>query len=231
MDEQIDPHIAAFTRKKPEHKPAPELPAELAPEEEPRNVVFLWVLIVIAILFVAVIMVRTVYHPGPPVNKVTYNKFEFTQLSDNFWEFQWQKGNAVYNVPLHYNPTELNNVTVTGQLDAAFGMRQEVYIAIDPSNRTDLQYEGLAVGEIGLNLIKAFQVDLKPACTRNETATCFTRPVVNCENDPDKSIIIVREGAGPTVIQDGSCVIVRGKDMGLLQAADRLLFKFYKIMD
>jgi hypothetical protein len=227
MVEQIDPTIAS----KIEHHEHPVKRYEPDPDHEPKTRMLIWFVLAVALLFVIVMMLRTVYNPAPPEKKVMYNGFEFVQLVDGFWQFRWQKGNEVYNVPLRYNPAQLDNVTVVGSLDPRFATRPEVYVAVDPSNASDQQYVGLGVGETGLNLLKAFNVNLVAACTRNETDACTVRPIVSCEKDSDKSIIVIREGDGPTVIHEGSCIIVRGDKMDLLQSVDRLLYRFYGVMD
>ncbi|MEK6823188.1 MAG: hypothetical protein AABY13_05135 [Nanoarchaeota archaeon] len=226
MNKQLDPTIARAINP-PKEPPRPE-PVHV--ENEPTVKVLLWVIVVLGVLFMAILMIRSVYNPAPPVNKVNYNEWEFIQLPDRFWEFQWQKGTAVYNIPLRYNPTELGNVSITGALDPRFGARKDVYIAVDPSNQTNQQYVALGVGELSLNLMKVFGVDLIAACTRNETASCADRAVVSCERDTNKSIIIIREGKGPSVTQAGNCITVQGEKLDLLQAVDRLLYKFYNVM-
>lgn len=226
MRKELDPFIAA--RLAPKAQPLPA--AEIAPEQEPKTTFLIWLVVLIGVVFVAIIMMRSVYDPGPPVNKVVYQEFEFVQLPDHFWEFEWQQGDAIYHIPLRYNPLQLDNVTVTGDIDSRFGERPELYLAVDPSNKTDQQFVALGVGEMGLNLLKVFGVELRPSCTRNETAACWERPIMTCEMDVDKSIIVIREGPGPTVIQNYNCIIVQGEKLELLQAVDRLLFKFYGIM-
>lgn len=226
MTRSIDPLIDAMIGKEPAKQPAP--PVE--DEKEPNTTVLVWSLVIIGVIVAAILLFRSVYTPPEEVVKVDYNNYEFIRLPDEFWEFRWQKDDAVYHVPLRYNPTQLGNVTVTGYINNGFGRRRSVHIAVDPTNRTDLQYLSLGTAELSLNLLKAFGVNIVASCTRNETSSCMERPVVDCD-DKNISVIIVREAPGPTVDMRGDCIVVQGENMGLLQAVDRLLFTFYGIMD
>ena len=225
MAKHIDPIIQSMTA--PDPKPVPKY--EPHQEDEPNANLLIWFLIVLGIVFIGIVLLRSVYNPAPPVTTVMYNEWEFTQLQDGFWQFKWQNDNAEYFIPLRYNPTQLGNVSVIGTLSPSFGSRRNVYIAVDPSTEKDQAYVALGVGEIGLNLIKVFSVNLIPSCTRNETLSCTTRPIVNCQS-VNKSVIIIREGPGPIVNQTGDCIVVQGKQLELLQAVDRLLYKFYKVI-
>jgi len=188
----------------------------------------IWMLIIMAIGAVIGIMLSSVYRfNSVPDNKVAYNEFVFERTYDGFWKFAWQDAGEIYSIPMRYNPTQLGNVTIRGSFSPGFGQRP-VYMTVDPQENASYQYVGLAMAELGLGLKKVLQVELLPACTRNVTA-CQNTTIVRC-GDPEKSVIVIREGPGPIVDIQGDCVIIQGDRFGMLQAVDRLLYKLYRVM-
>jgi len=227
MSKQLDPTIAAMTREHTPHKPVPEPHAE----DEPGARVLIWTLVVIGVLFVAIILFRSAFVTTPKAETVTYNNFEFTQLPDTFWQFRWQREDAIFHVPLRYNPLQLENVTVKGTLSPSFGNRRDVYVTIDPSNQSTREHIALAAAELTINLGKVFGVNVVPACTRNDSYPCNVYETVTCQNPGERSVIYLQEAPGPAVEQRGDCIVVRGERWDIVQAVDRILYKFYKVMD
>jgi hypothetical protein len=224
----IDPRIVGAIRNAGHpHKKDPAPP--IAPGSEPKTYALIIAIVVIAVLLAAVLMVRTVWNPQPKAETITYNQFVFTHLADGFWQFDWQWSNNIYHVPLRYNPLQLGNVTVSGGLAGTFGNRTEFYLAIDPSTEYNQQYVGLAGAELSLNLAKAFGVKVVASCTVNETDSCQYRPVMNCDSE-NASVVVLHEGPGPSVTYAGDCITIQGNQFELVQAVDRLLYKFYGVM-
>ena len=186
-------------------------------------------IVLIFVVLAGVLMVKSVWNPAPKATTVTYNEFVFTQQTDGFWQFDWQKDNNIYHVPLRYNPLQVGNVTESGTLASTFGTRRNVYVAIDPAMENNQQYVGVAAAELSLNLLKAFGVDVVAACTVNDTEPCQSRPIMNC-NSTGHSVVVVREGPGPSITYDGDCITVQAQQLELVQAVDRLLYKFYWVM-
>jgi hypothetical protein len=174
-------------------------------------------------------MVKSVWNPKPKAETINYNQYVFTQQQDGFWQFDWQRNNTVYHVPLRYNPTQLGNVTEGGKLSRQFGNQGTVYVAVDPSTEFNQQYVGVAAAELSLNLLKSFEVNVVAGCTVNETESCQSRPIINC-NTTDLSVVVVHEGPGPILTYQGDCITVQATQFELIQAVDRLLYKFYGVM-
>lgn len=214
------------------HSSAGNAPS-VAPEREPGTILLVTAIALVIIGVIAVLMVRSAWvTPVTPADPdvLIYNEFEFVKQSDGFWKFNWTNNGNVYGVPLRYNPTQVENVTVTGRINPQFGADGEVYVAIDPSMEANQQYVGLGAAELSISLMRVFGVKLIAACTVNETESCNIRPIRNCSDIRD-SVIIVREGQGPSVTFDNKCVTIQGKELDIVRAVDRLLYRLYNVMD
>ncbi len=165
---------------------------------------------------------------GNEINYI-YNGFSFIYL-DNMWYTQVQRhsDNSLMDIPLHFGPKDLENISIDGGVSDDF-KKSQVYITFDPTDER-LNYVALATAELSLNLAKGIGVYPIAACAVNETETCNTRPIVDCD-DEDKAVIYLKqtEGAGE-VIMDDNCVELRGNDWELAKATDRFLLQWYQVM-
>ncbi len=231
----LDPHDVLKLKdsvSKPGHQHRKEDIPAVAPEQEPKTILWVMALAFLAIAIISVFMVRSVWvtpvaPPNP--NVLIYNQYEFVKQADGFWKFNWTDNGNVYGIPLRYNPAQVENVTVTGRINPQFGAGGEVYVAIDPSIESNQQYVGLGAAEMSISLMRVFGVKLIASCTVNETESCNIRPIRNCNNTAD-SVIVVREGDGPLVTFDNKCITVQGRELDLVRAVDRLLYKLYNVM-
>jgi len=155
-----------------------------------------------------------------------YNGFSFVYVN-GMWYTQVQKGDTVWDVPLHFGPKQLENISIDGGIRNGFG-KENLYITFDPIGE-DLQYVALASAELSLSLTKGFGIYPIAACDKNETETCARRPIKTCKDEED--IIYIRQANKTKVELMGSCVIVEGDGWEIVKATDRLLLKWYKIMD
>lgn len=155
-----------------------------------------------------------------------YNGFSFVFVN-GLWYTQVQKKDTVWDVPLHFGPKQLENVSINGKLNNDFG-DDDLYITFDPTGE-DLQYVALASAELTLSLTKGFGITPIAACDKNETEACINRPIKTCESEGN--IIYIRYADETKVELIGNCAVVEGDDWGIVKAADRLLLKWYKIMD
>lgn len=210
------------------HKKAPAK-KEAADEAMPSWQAFLIVLAVLALMVAAIFVAKHFYVPRHP-SRLTYNNFIF-QKHDGAWHTEWQReGNkTVYDVSLRFSPLEVENVSVGGTgLNATF-QQLPFYITFDPDdNRTNFQYLALAVGEVGLNIVRGLGGQIQTACTKNISDACADHPIVTCKDD--KAVIYLRTANETRVRLQGNCLILQGNELELIRAVDRVLYHFYHIM-
>jgi hypothetical protein len=160
--------------------------------------------------------------------KVTYNNFEFTEIADT-WYTQWQHENRLISLAMRFNPHEVENVTVLGELNESF-RKGEIYVTFDPySDQDSFKYLALAAAEMSQSLVKAFNKKVIPACTRDHNETCENLTIVTCE-DTDKAVIhLVAEEPTQIKLED-NCITLQGKEFEIVRSVDKLLYLWYKIM-
>lgn len=156
----------------------------------------------------------------------TYNGYSFV-FTDGLWWTQAVINNKKVNPGMHFGPKELENITLSGKLTNASFEKPELYISIDPIQSD--KYTALAVSELSNSLISLTQKPMTAACSFNETTACIDRPIINCQNK-DKAVIQLIPESFPKVELEDNCVKIFGKDMELVKAAERFLYRFYGIM-
>ena len=158
-----------------------------------------------------------------------YYKGKFHFVKDGgLWKTEITFGNKFINIPLHYSPRDLENVSLEGEVDSRFINSSKLYITFDP--RDNIGYVALATSELSLNLVQGMNIGVIAACAANSTEACYSRPIVTC-NSTDNGVIYIKEAKEPKIIMDGNCITLQGKGTHLVRAVDRLLLKWYRIMD
>lgn len=187
---------------------------------------FLITVAVILITLAAIIGIKYVIKPGGKLEKVTYNNFIFIKQGP-LWHTQWKDAEGqVFNVPLHFNPYEIENVTITGALSPNFDYK-EIYLTHDPAEY-GLEYVSITAGELAMNMATALKMNVIAACSKNETEACLDRPIKNCESN---SSVIYLKHEGPTQIMlNSTCITIQGEGMELMKAADKLLYIWYGML-
>jgi hypothetical protein len=198
-----------------------------------KNDFYVMLIVIVLILITAILMavptiMKTFFPKEENLPTITYNGFVFTRI-DPVWLTQYERNKQLYNLQFHFNPKEVENVPVSGELYDNFSNSSPVYITFDPDEGPDLRYVAVAAGELSMNIALGFNYEIASACTRNETEGCSDRPVVTC-NDSDKSVVYIKLEAEPSVEFRGNCIIVKGKGVDLLKAVDNLLFRWYRII-
>jgi len=189
------------------------------------------VLVVVVAIFLGFALFLGFLSKGPPPpDQVEYNGFIFTEIQGS-WMTQWQNNNKIYELSLRHNPTELQDVIITGEINLSLFNQQEMYVTFDPNKEQELKFVALAAGEMGLNLKRALLREPVFTCTTNETdaESCFDVPPVTCD-DTDKAVFLIDATGETLVTMDNNCVILTGEGEELLRATDRLLYLFYGIM-
>lgn len=165
-----------------------------------------------------------------PEQGYIYNGYSFV-FANGLWYTQVQSpsGTNLFNIPLHYAPKALEDITIEGKLNTSlFNSEREIYITFDPLGQ-NLNYVALAVGEFDQNIIKAFNKIPIAACDKNETKACSTRPIITC-NNTDKPVLYLQQKPETKVIYNNNCMIVQGIGPEIVRATNRLLLKLYGIM-
>jgi len=162
----------------------------------------------------------------PEPEKIEYSYFTFTEVG-GLWQTNIQLKDRLYDAVFRFNPKQVEEVYVTGQLENLTG---PVYITFDPvQQEDDYKYLALASSELSLHLVRALEKEVIAACTSNETDACLERPVVTC-SDQDKSVIYLNTYPPTQITLNGTCVMLQGEKMELLKSVDRLLFQWYRVM-
>lgn len=182
----------------------------------------------VIVFFIIFFGVKLIYNEEITLPSMEYNGFEFKKMS-GLWHTTWMKDGTPYTVTLRYNPEEVENVPMMGELNTNFSKHQ-VYLSFDPTaNASEFKYTALANAELSLSLIKAFAKEPIAACIKNETEACTDRPIVTCENK-DKAVIVVSANGDPAILMKDNCIILKGEGLDILKSTDKLLYSWYRIM-
>ncbi len=190
-----------------------------------------WIITVSAclLLFLGIFLwSKYLYAPKENYPEVVYNNFVFKKVT-GLWYFEWQGDDKLYNIPLRYNPEEVEDVYGEGRLTNSFNQK-EVYIAFDPlANESEFKYLALAASELTLSFGSAFGKEVIAACTRNQTAACEERPIADCSHD-DKAVIVIKANGDTGVFLKDNCAVLQGEGFELLRAVDRFLYALYGVI-
>lgn len=182
----------------------------------------------IVIFFTALFAVKYFYSDKIEYPTVTYNGFEFTEIADT-WYTQWQNEEKLVAVSARYNPYEVENVTVLGELNKGF-TQSNIYVTFDPySEQEDFKYLALAAADLSQSITKAFSKKVIPACTREHDETCDNISIVTCE-DTDKAVIHLIAEEPTQIVLKGNCIELWGENFEIIRSVDKLLYLWYKII-
>ncbi len=194
------------------------------PEGKNTTLYFLIAALILVVVIAGVYVLKN--NHTTQENEVTYNNFKFVKV-ESLWFTQVQIGNQLYNVPLHYNPYEVENIPMVGDVDERF-QQGSIYVTHDPGD-SNLGYVAVSAAELSLNLATAFGVEPVAACSRNVTTACATRPIINCENT-NASVVYLKEANFTRVDLRGNCIVIQGTGQELIKATDKVLYVWYRII-
>jgi hypothetical protein len=169
----------------------------------------------------------------PSQGYIYNNAYSFVKYQDQWYTtLMSQSGNSHYNFAFRYSPKDVEDVPVSGRLDEGlFNNATEYYITFNPLG-DNLSNTVLAVNDLNQHMINTFLKTPIPACDRNETEACATRPIITCESADSSSIVVaIEQSRNPAVELDGNCITLGGEGLGQVKAVDRLLYHFYNIME
>ena len=171
-------------------------------------------------------------------NAYMYNGFSFVYY-DGLWYTQIlnQYTNTLYDVPLHFGPQNLTDVSLSGNLNEYFLLLRNntipgdnlasTYLTFDPDSE-QMAYVGLATGELTQNLAKTLSLAFVPACTKR-SEDCAEVPVITCDNTDDP-VIYLKTSDETGVFGEGNCLVIQGTEMELVRATNRFLLGLYNIV-
>ncbi|NQU79868.1 hypothetical protein HQ545_08945 [Candidatus Woesearchaeota archaeon] len=162
-----------------------------------------------------------------PEEGYIYNGFSFVNLG-GIWYSNVQKGNTIYDITFNNGPKDVDDIVVEGVLSSRFNS-DELYITFDP-NATYANYIAVANAGLSMGLVKGFGYQLTAGCTSNQSSTCLSTKVITCE-DSDEPVIYFKEDPETKITLNDNCVTVQGLGPEIVRAKDRLLMRWYGIMD
>ncbi len=194
-------------------------------EKSTKKIFFIALGLIILIILFILFGANYFYMKKKP-QTTTYNEFEF-EFIDGRWYTQWQSGNNIYQIPLKFNPFEVENVPIKGTLNPEFNDKPIIYIAIDPF--VNDKYLTLAVSELSLNLVRVLNKNIEAVCTKENPEVCANRTVINCDSKENAVIEFLLEG-DPEIIAKDNCVVLKGQDLNVMKSTDKFLYKWYGII-
>lgn len=170
-----------------------------------------------------------------PEEGYMYNGFSFVNY-DGLW---WTEVVVYYTdpatllvVPLHYGPNDLLDIDISGSVDSDFNNVSDLYISIDPTVVD--KYYSLAISEISFNLVKGIGRKPLGACSE-ENSACEGREIITCDNNPNNYPVlelVYDETVEVGIVEyDDLCIKITGTGEEIVKAADRMLLRWYQVMD
>lgn len=158
-----------------------------------------------------------------------YKGYSFIKV-DGLWWTETNKFGTRLKIPLHFGPKELEDINFEGKLDPNFNWGEDLYLSIDPNIAN--KYYSLALSELAFNMVKGMDRALIGSCTE-ENPVCDNRTIINCENANGRAVVVLLlEDTTPKIELKGTCLEVKGRgNYDIVKAANRLLYKWYGIMD
>lgn len=215
---------------------------------------------VILIIFVAIIAFVKLYKPDSSTltdlhqqnlkgkslangeKAYVYNGFSFVYHQGSWYTQIFSPGKKTkYDIPLHYGPTDLENVSIDGNFEAFFDAvmnnniskyQNQAYLTFNP-NEENLTYVNLAIGELNINFRKVLNTHLEFACTiENPACDLYNATIITCSNASQQTPVFYFKADPETkILENNYCLTIQGSNEELLRAVDRLLYKMYLVMD
>lgn len=177
--------------------------------------------------------------------KYYFNGFLFEKIGP-LWYTQIQKNDDLFDVPMHYGPKELLDISYDNQTSenvkkfffeyvTLFKEKDQnyllSYLTFDPND--NLSVIALGAAELTFKLRQTSRIKLISACTDNSTGTgCEDRMRINCTNTDFPVIYLNQEKIAKPIIEvDDNCLTITGDGSDLLRAVDRVLYSFFRIMN
>ncbi len=166
--------------------------------------------------------------------RYTYNGVLFSK-EGNFWYSSKQilttEGPKLLSLETRFSPRDLEYIPMDRQVTAFFHEDNQtlidaVYLTMDPIGKNNTMK---VLAGIHINQIRTLGITVEIACTENVTDSCRERPIITCE---DKfPVIYLKESDREQITYvPHRCVVIEGKDIGMVKSVERLLFQWYGVM-
>lgn len=164
----------------------------------------------------------------PPEQGYMYNGYSFINLG-GVWYSQVAKGDTLYDISFNNDPKSVENISVEGQLSSNFVNGDTIYITFDP-DVIGTKFITVANAGLSIGLTTGFGYNLIAGCTDNESSICTSTNVITCEDD-NRAVVYFKEASETKLVLEDNCVTVQGIGPEIIRAKDRLLMRWYGIMD
>ncbi len=203
-----------------------ETPIEKEIDSSSKFLIYFFIFLIV--VFGGIIALRYFYNTSPEVQSYSYNGFVFTNVT-GLWYAEMEKAGTkvIYNVPLHFGPLQLQNISIDKDVKK-FNNYRQIYITFDPTTE-GLNYVALAASELSINLAQTLDITPIAACTKNETDACAKRPIINCSSDAPTIFLNPYGSLNISVYKN--CIQLNGAGIDLIKATDRLLLTLFGVMD
>jgi hypothetical protein len=167
----------------------------------------------------------------PSLGYIHDSIYSFVKFEDAWYtQLKSPKGTRIYNIQFRYNPKEVADIPIYGNLDKVkLNNATDYYVTFNPVDG-NFSAMALAIGDFNEHMSKIFFKQPIAACDRNESTACIDRPIINCKNT-DKIVLYVKDSNVSSVEFNDNCVIVEGNGFELVRGIDRVLYNFYDIMN
>lgn len=207
-----------------------------AKNDNVKDIIKMFAILAVTIAIFVTIGALIVNKIKPNIQTEYSNGYTFTKTG-GFWHTTVRNPSASqdYNLDFRYSPSEVNDVIVNGNPRLFFNLLQDnnltgAYFTFDPTAQ-NLTSVNLAAADLSKYLKVINGITLVAACTKNETVACHTRPIVTCENQLNKSVVIyAKQSTIPAISLSKNCLTIEGTNEGMVKAYTKLLFYFYNII-
>jgi hypothetical protein len=205
-------------------------------QEKTSNDIIKLFAILIVIFIVAFALGAYIRNASKPKLVTEYsNGYTFTK-SGSFWYTTIRNPilNQEYNVEFRYAPSEVKDVPVLGDPQKFFRLLQinnltGAYFTFNPTE--NLTFVNVAGADLAKFMKVINGVTLVPACTVNETDPCHSRPIITCESQKDKAMVIyVDPSPQERILMEENCLTLQGEGDGIIRAYTKLLFLWYNVL-
>jgi hypothetical protein len=196
---------------------------------------------IIAVLVIGVLAYVIASHNAPKKpqsNILVYGNHSFVQGDDGNWYTQMTIRKTPYTLSFHYNPFEVENVTVDSlytpekiKTFRQFHPNSTIYITMDPTQSSRLVIASVEIAKILGKAYNIYNYDVHSAITEPSDANTEI-PVITCANATGSTMVIwITVDNSNQISSSSNCIIIEATDANeTIRVADALAFRLLNIM-
>jgi hypothetical protein len=194
---------------------------------------FLVVLAVVSFLWfgylndIVVKLMEKEYKPNP--NLIEYNGYVFTK-EGSLWFFDFEKDGNTYDVPVYYNPKEVESISMDENISfSSIYSKNMYYISLDESVTPRSLLAGVEIAKVwGQAEYGILKMQVKSALAYESESS----PYITCENATSNVGVIFLTLSNETKIKkEGDCIILAAQNENeMMMLADKLIYISLGIM-